>query len=280
MKKDKVSIILAIFLLIGISLLLYPSISDFWNASRSTRVSNEYDEEVANLSHKKIQDILEDARAYNDRLLNRSYPTTMTEEELADYYEQLSLENSQVMANVEIPSVNISLPIYHGTSDNILQSAVGHIEWTSLPVGGLGTHSTITGHRGLLSARLFTDIDQMVEGDVFYIYVLGEKLTYLVDQIKIVLPHEINELLIDPNEDYVTLLTCTPYGINTHRLLVRGHRIENEEAELYLISEATPVKPVYVALVLMVPLSIAVIILLLYFDKRRLRKEQAKREIK
>lgn len=278
MKRDKITIILIIFLLIGISLLLYPTLADFWNASRSTKIVNDYSKEVTNLSEKKRQDLLKEAWAYNEEVKKRQFATDMTKKEEDQYYSTLKLPSTDIMATVEVPSINVKLPIYHGTKESILQSALGHIEWSSLPVGGLGTHAVITGHRGLISARLFTDLEQLVEGDLFYLRVMGEKLSYQVDQIRIVLPHETQDLMIDPNKDYVTLLTCTPYGINTHRLLVRGHRVENKLAVLQFTSEASRVKPFYVSLVLMVPIGLATMSMVFYLDKRKRKEEKLRKE--
>lgn len=280
MKKDKVSIVLTIFLIIATSLLLYPTVADYWNASRSTRIVKEYSEELASSSRRKIETILEEARVYNKKMEQRQFSTEMSDGETEEYYSALKLGSTDIMARVEIPSINMSLPIYHGTRDQILQSAVGHMEWTSLPVGGIGTHSVITAHRGLISARLFTDIDQLALGDLFYIYAVGEKLSYQVDQIKTVLPHERDDLLRDPEKDYMTLLTCTPYGINTHRLLVRGSRIENEEISLPLTSETPRIKTIYLAMIVMIGLGIFSSLILFYKNKRKSKERRIGKEDK
>lgn len=272
MKKDKISIILLVFLVIGASLLLYPSLADWWNSSRSTKIGKEYEEELAKLSSKKIDEIREQGHAYNESLGHRPYPTEMSAQEEADYYSQLRLGSTDVMSKVEVPSINLNLPVYHGTKESLLQTSLGHIEWTSLPLGGEGTHTVITGHRGLVSARLFSDIDRLTEGDIFYLYTLGEKLTYKVDQITIVLPHEIQNLLRADGKDYASLLTCTPYGINTHRLIVRGIRIPTEDKGLYLSSEARRVSPYYVSVGLMLPMACLVGIVTVIRDRKRQRK--------
>lgn len=192
--------------------------------------------------------MLSDAEVYNKTLDQGVIPDLNINKATEDTYNQtLDIDGSGIMAYVEIPKLNTIMPIYHGTDDSVLQVAIGHIPGTSLPVGGLGTHSVISGHRGLPSAKLFTDIDQLVEGDTFLIQVLDQTLTYEVDQILTVTPDDVSALEIDPQQDYVTLVTCTPYGVNSHRLLVRGHRIENEMKQARVTSEATQVKLILVA---------------------------------
>ena len=184
-----------------------------------------------------------------------------------------------IMAYIEIPSLNITIPIYHGTDKEILQIGIGHIEGTSLPVGGYGTHCAVSGHRGLTSSKLFTDIDQMAEGDVFMIYVLGETLTYQVDQIRIVLPDDLNDLKIESDKDYCTLTTCTPYGINTHRLLIRGHRIPNNDVDGLVVEDAKQIKPLHEAMVLelcfwyYILLYVRSLIKLFYIDSGKVRRD-------
>ncbi|MGO1580306.1 MAG: class C sortase [Peptoniphilaceae bacterium] len=273
MVKDKVNLILIIFLILGFSLLLYPSIADLWNASRSTKIISDYNKNLEKFSDEEINKELEKARKYNQKLLKKNHSTDMSDEELKEYFSNLNLGLGDVMARLEIPSINLRMPIYHGTDEKVLQSALGHIEWSSLPVGGESSHAVITGHRGLVSARLFTDIDQLIEGDTFNIYVLKEKLTYEVDQISIVEPHEINNILIEEGKDYVTLLTCTPYGINTHRLLVRGHRVDGGSQFVDLSSEASRVKPFVVASVITIPAALILGISMLLVDKKR-RKDK------
>ncbi len=176
-----------------------------------------------------------------------------------------------MMGYIEIPNINISLPIYHGTENAVLQIATGHLEWTSLPVGGTSSHCVISGHRGLPSAKLFTNLDQLKEGDTFVIRVLNEVLTYEVDQIRIVLPVELNDLQIERGKDYCTLVTCTPYGVNSHRLLVRGHRVENESETIRVTSEAIQIEPLIVAPIIALPILIVVFVVLIVSSKRRSR---------
>lgn len=226
-KKRIPWIIMISCLVIGLGLVAYPTFANWWNTFHSTRAVNQYNESVSALSSAQEEELLDQAKSYNQDLLsqdNRYFPTN---EFHARYEETLNLLGNGVMGTVSIPAISVSLPIYHGTEDTVLQIAAGHLEGTSLPIGGLGTHAVISGHRGLPSARLFTDLDKLECGDVFILNVLNEKLTYEIDSISIVLPEETSQLDIDPEKDQVTLLTCTPYGINSHRLLLTGHRIEN-----------------------------------------------------
>lgn len=266
MKKRLSTIILILALLAGLSLLLYPTVSNLWNQRHASRAVVAYAEQVTALDSSAYDKMLTAAHAYNDALAaSGSGAHTLTEEELAAYNSLLDLGGLGVMGYIDIPSIEVELPIYHGTSDPVLQVAVGHLDWTSLPVGGAGTHAVLSGHRGLPSAKLFTDLDQLATGDIFLIRVLDETLTYEIDQILIVEPSDTSALAIEPGRDLCTLVTCTPYGINSHRLLVRGHRIENtEEAKLIrVVSDAVAVDPIIVAPVVALPLLLAAIILLL-----------------
>ncbi|MER2142620.1 MAG: class C sortase [Eubacteriales bacterium] len=201
---------------------------------------------------------------------------TLSEEEYAEYETLLNLTGSGIMGYIEIPKISCSLPIYHGTDEAVLQIAVGHIEGTSLPTGGAGTHTVLSGHRGLPSARLFTDLDQMEPDDLFVIRVMDRVMTYMVDQILIVLPEEMDALSIDPNEDYCTLVTCTPYGINSHRLLVRGHRTDNVEMEqiIKVVSDATQIKPILVAPVLAAPMLVILLVWMMVSTGRKQRRRK------
>ncbi len=232
MKKDTITtILLVLVLVIGLSLLLYPTISDWWNAVHQSYAVTDYNSKVIAMDTSAYEKLLTDAEAYNLTLLGRDDDRfEMTDEERAEYEGILDVSGTGIMATIEIPKLDVKFPIYHGTSEGVLRIAIGHVEGSSLPVGGAGTHCVLSGHRGLPSARLFTDLDKMKEGDTFEIQVLNDRLTYQVDQIVTVLPYEMDELAIDETKDYCTLVTCTPYGINTHRLLVRGHRVENAPA--------------------------------------------------
>ena len=225
MKNKLSTILLAAAFLAGLSLLLYPSVSDYWNSLHASQAVASYDEEVRSLDRSQYEALWNDALDYNRSLTGRSSHYALTEEQRAQYDSLLNVSGTGIMGYIEIPTIKLSLPIYHGTGDDVLQIAVGHIEWSSLPVGGAGSHCVLSGHRGLPSAKLFTNLDQLVEGDYFVIRVLDEVLTYEVDRILIVEPSEVDSLAIEAGMDYCTLVTCTPYGVNSHRLLVRGHRV-------------------------------------------------------
>ena len=260
-------------MLAGVFLLLYPSVSNYWNSFHQTRAISEYSEAVSTMDKDEQKEIIESARAYNEKLAETGILWNMTEAQRAEYNKELSIDGSEVMAVVSIPKFHIRCPIYHGTDETVLQIAVGHIEGSSLPVGGKDTHTIISGHRGLPSARLFTDIDKIKEGDTWTINVLNETLTYECDQIRIVLPDDLSGLRIEEGRDLCTLVTCTPYGINTHRLLVRGHRIPNANGSAEITADAIQVEPVFVALFLAIPVLILLIIILLLSTRRAVRSD-------
>lgn len=273
MRKHLSTILIVLALVAGLGLMLYPTVSNWWNSYHQTQAISNYTENVARLSDADYTQILEEARAYNDRLRASGAPLDyLNDEQQAEYETMLDVSGTGAIGYIDIPVINCRLPIYHGTDDAVLQVGVGHIGGTSLPVGGLGTHAVLSGHRGLPSARLFTDLNQLQVGDVFAIHVLNEVLAYQVDQILTVLPTELDALAIDPDMDYVTLITCTPYGINSHRLLVRGHRIDGFPTTA-IVSEASRVDPGTVALVIAVPLIVvgAAAIVLVRVRRVRLR---------
>ena len=279
MRKHLSTIILVIVLVLGVMILLYPTISDYWNSFHQSRAIASYLEQIENIDPVDYEKEWARAEQYNRELSGKPNRFMLSEEEYAEYETMLNLTGSGIMGYIEIPKISCSLPIYHGTDEAVLQIAVGHIEGTSLPTGGAGTHTVLSGHRGLPSARLFTDLDQMEEGDLFVIRVLDRVMTYMVDQILIVLPEEMDGLAIDPKEDYCTLVTCTPYGINSHRLLVRGKRTDNVEMEqiIKVVSDATQIKPILVAPVLAAPM---LLILLIWMMISTGRKQQRRKIIK
>ena len=246
MKKHLVTIILVLLFLTGVALLLYPTVSDYWNSFHQSRAIASYAEAVSNIDNTAYDEMMEEARRYNQRLYRDGRSWDMSDEEREEYQKVLGVTGTGIMGYIEIQKINCFLPIYHGTDDSVLQIAIGHIEGSSLPVGGANTHSVLSGHRGLPSAKLFSDLDQIREGDTFVIRVLDEMLTYEVDQIRIVLPHELQDLELQDGKDLCTLVTCTPYGINTHRMLVRGHRISNISGTVVIPAEAVQI-PNYVA---------------------------------
>lgn len=259
-KKDKSVIILIVVFFIGLSLLLYPSISNYWNSFNQSRAIAGYETAIANLDPEEYERMLKDAQKYNRDLLTKKNRYHMSDEERQEYESLLNISGDGIMGYIEIPSINTSLPIYHGMDEAVLQIAVGHFEGTSLPIGGESTHTVISSHRGLPSAKLFTDLDKLKEGDIFMLRVLNEVLTYEVDQILIVEPHEVDSLDIEIGEDYATLITCTPYGINTHRLLVRGHRIDNRPEALTVPADAIRIDPKLVAPLVAIPILIILVI--------------------
>ena len=276
MKKRLQNIFIVLFFLLGLSLVLYPSVSDYWNSFHQSKAIQSYAENVVAMDDSEYEHILEEAKLYNERLAESNQIWKLSPEQLADYNSQLNVAGNGLMSYIEIPKISCTLPIYHGTGDAVLQIAIGHIEGSSLPVGGESTHCVLSGHRGLPSAKLFSNLDQMVEGDIFWIRTLNEIYTYEVDQIRIVLPNELNDVRIEEGKDFCTLVTCTPYSINTHRLLVRGHRVENgvNSFDIRVVADATQIDPVTVAPALAIPMLLVLLICLLI----RYRKE--KRRIK
>ena len=281
MKKHLSTILLFMVLILGVGVLLYPTVSDYWNNFHQSRAIASYVEQVAQIDTELYEQEWRKALAYNLRLTWAADRWSMSEQKLEEYNSTLNLTGSGIMGYIEIPKINCSLPIYHGTDEAVLQIAVGHIEGSSLPTGGTGTHSVLSGHRGLPSAKLFTDLDQIEEGDVFIIRVLNEILTYEVDQILIVLPYEMEPLAIDPKQDFCTLITCTPYGINSHRLLVRGRRIANvEEARSILVpADATQVDPIIVMPAVALPILLLLFIIMMISTGRTKRKRKRMGEI-
>lgn len=271
MKNGKSSTLFLILIFFaGLSLLLYPSFSDYWNSFHQSRAIASYAEEVANLDEEQYTQLWDRAWEYNESLLRRRNVFLLNDNQKAEYEQLLNVGGNGVMGYVEIPTINCTLPIYHGTDEGVLQVAVGHLEWTSLPVGGVSSHCVISGHRGLPSAKLFTDLDKLVVGDLFLLRVLDEVLTYEVDQILIVEPDDTEALLIQEGKDYCTMVTCTPYGINSHRLLVRGHRIETEEmaAVARVTADAMQIEPLIVAPIVAIPILL-VLLFILMLPKRR-----------
>lgn len=269
-KKNTTNIILVVMLLVGLSLLLYPSISDYWNSFHQSQAITSYADQIIELDEEKYIEIWEEAVEYNQALNNHNI-YMLTPEQKVKYDKMLDISNSGVMGYIEIPLIKTALPIYHGTDEAVLQVAVGHLEWTSLPTGGKGTHCVISGHRGLPSAKLFSDLDKLATGDIFVLRILNEVLTYEVDQILIVEPDDVRALHIEDDKDLVTLVTCTPYGINSHRLLVRGHRIDNleESKKIHIISDATQIEPLLVAPIVAMPILLALLIYLLLPKKSK-----------
>lgn len=274
MRKHASTMILILILVVGLSLMLYPSFSNWWNEAHQSRAIAAYSQEVSKLDENRYDELWQQAWEYNRSLVGRENAYLLDDSQKAEYERLLDVSGMGIMGYIEIPSLKVSLPIYHGTEESVLQVAVGHLEWTSLPVGGESTHCVLSGHRGLPSAKLFTDLDRLVVGDRFRLGVLDQVLTYEVDQILIVEPQDTEALLIEEGKDLCTLVTCTPYGINTHRLLVRGHRVETEKdaKNVRVTSDAIQIEPYLVAPVLAAPILLVLLLGLLIPRRRNKRR--------
>ena len=261
-KEQKVNLILCLIILIGIGLLSYPSVADWWNSFHQHRAISSYATAVSQLDTEEFDRMFEEAEKYNRRLAVTGIKWSMTEGEIQEYNSILDISDSGIMGYIDIPKLRQTLPIYHGTDDAVLQIAIGHLAGTSFPVGGESTHCVVSGHRGLPSARLFSDLDRLVVGDIWTMTILNRTVTYEVDRIRIVEPEDLTELQITEGNDYCTLLTCTPYGINSHRLLVRGHRIPNLDGDANVMADAMQVDKTLVAIVVA---AFILLILLIHF---------------
>jgi len=271
-KRGKLStILLVLVLIVGLSLLLYPSVSEWWNERFQSRAISSYTEQIARIDNDQYQELWESARAYNESLLERKNNFILTEEQRAAYKSELNFNDSGILGYIEIPSIGVTLAVYHTTDDPVLATAVGHLEWTSLPTGGPSTHCVLSGHRGLPSARLFTDLDKLGKGDFFILHILDEELTYEVDQILIVDPDNTDHLLIEEGKDLCTLVTCTPYGVNSHRLLVRGHRVDSiwTGQNVRVTADAVIIEKLVVAPFVLVPILLVMFVWLLFATRKR-----------
>ncbi len=283
-KSHRVSnTILVLILLAGVAIAGYPMFSEYWNSMHQSRAIMGYAERVAELSNDEYVSVWEDALEYNRRLSSDPNPWAMTDEDIDEYERQLNVDGTGNMGFISIPKIDVNLPVYHGTSDAVLQTSIGHIDGTSLPSGSIhpdpdqydkvefASHSVLSGHRGLPSAKLFSDLDAMEEGDVFYLTILDQTLTYQVDKIKVILPEDSSELALFPGKDYCTLMTCTPYGINTHRLLVRGVRVENDKEllDVRVTADALKIEPLYVVPFIAGPVLLLMILWVVLFAGRK-----------
>lgn len=265
--------------LAGLGMFLYPAIADWWNNLHQSQAIADYDKAVEQLDPNQNDELLAKAEAYNAKLAQGGVLWRMSDEEMQEYNSLLNPAGTGLMGYVDIPKINETLPIYHGTSDEVLVVAIGHIAGTSLPVGGASTHCSVSGHRGLTNARLLTDIGTMDKGDTFTVTVLDRVLTYEVDQIRTVLPTELDDLVIKPDKDYFTLVTCTPYGVNSHRLLVRGHRIDNLPGTVKVLADAVQVRPLFVAVALAVPAIALFGVSVFLGTEREIRYQKTKDEV-
>ena len=275
MKKHITTILLILVLVVGLSLILYPTIADWWNSFHQSRAIADYDAILSEMKEEDYTHLFEAAMAYNEQLRQLKFPL-MYYDQVPGYDDLLDITGTGIMGYIDIPSIQVELPIYHGTSEGVLQIAAGHVEGSSLPTGRENTHCVISAHRGLPSARLFTDLDKMQIGDTFTLSVVDRILTYEVDQILTVLPHEVEPLYVQEGEDYCTLVTCTPYGINTHRLLVRGTRIENAEEVVVkrVTADAVQIQPLLVAPMVAAPILLLLLIILILPKPKKKRRPQ------
>ena len=275
MKKHITTILLILVLVVGLSLILYPTIADWWNSFHQSRAIADYDAILSEMKEEDYTHLFEAAMAYNEQLRQLKFPL-MYYDQVPGYDDLLDITGTGIMGYIDIPSIQVELPIYHGTSEGVLQIAAGHVEGSSLPTGGENTNCVISAHRGLPSARLFTDLDKMQIGDTFTLSVVDRILTYEVDQILTVLPHEVEPLYVQEGEDYCTLVTCTPYGINTHRLLVRGTRIENAEEVVVrrVTADAVQIQPLLVAPLVAAPILLLLLIILILPKPKKNRSPQ------
>jgi len=270
LRKHLVTIILIGVMVVGIGLIAYPSVADWWNSFHQTRAVAAYASVIADMNRDEYEKLLKEASNYNERLSENGVKWQMSDAELKEYNSVLDVTGTGIMAYIDIPKIHVQLPIYHGTDNSVLQIAIGHIAGSSFPVGGETSHCMVSGHRGLPSAKLFSDIDKLVVGDLWTINVLDQTLTYEVDQIRVVLPTDLTFLEMEDGKDYCTLVTCTPYGINSHRLLVRGHRIPNVQGNARVTADALQIEPAYVAP--FIGISIIIILIVAVFISTRKRR--------
>ena len=270
LKRNAITMVLVVLFLAGVGLILYPSVSNYWNSFHQSKAIAGYSEAVANLDEATYKKIWKAAKKYNKKI-SKGIKWNLSDEELEEYNSLLDVTGTGIMGYIEIKKIDCYLPIYHGTDEGVLQIAVGHIEGTSLPIGGKSTHFVLSGHRGLPSAKLFSNLDEMEEGDTFVIRTMNKTLTYEVDQILIVEPDDLSALKIEEGKDLCTLVTCTPYGINTHRLLVRGHRIANQPGDdgIRVTADATQISSVLIAPLVAVPLYLILIIQIMVTTRKK-----------
>lgn len=277
MKKHISTIFIILIFLAGLGFISYPTVSNLWNQAHQSRAIATYSKQVEKLDDSENKAMLKAARKYNKSLLKKSDHWKLSKKDKKKYESLLDVSGTGIMGYIEIPKIDCSLPVYHGTDEGALQIAIGHLEGSSLPVGGKSTHSVLSGHRGLPSARLFTDLDQMEEGDIFILNVLGRKLAYEVDQIKVVLPEEMSDLEVIEGQDLCTLVTCTPYGINTHRLLVRGHRTKYVEEKVEEQKVQTKKGDIRLVAAGAAGILVLIIIIIVVVVKRRRRRRDQQR---
>ena len=305
LQRNLVNLVISLVFLVGLGLLIYPTLADYWNSFHQTRAIMSYDSEVAKIDTAQYDKLIQYAQMYNRKISDGGILWRMSPEQRVEYERALDFAGNGNMGYINIEKIGVMLPIYHGTSESVLQTSIGHIEGTSLPVGcsswqvkttgeevrdaagnltmlthstGMvtdpteGSHCVLSGHRGLPSAKLFSDLDKLVEGDTFTLNILNETLTYQVDQIRVVEPTDLTELQIEPGMDYCTLVTCTPYGINTHRLLVRGHRVANAQGDVKVVADALQVETLYIIPFIGIPIIVLLVIMMLVITGQSRRR--------
>ncbi|MBO6241079.1 MAG: class C sortase [Butyrivibrio sp.] len=279
LKKQIPNIVFGVIFLIGIAIFLYPSVSNYINSQHQSKAISNYDEAISNMTQEDYSKFWEEAYKYNEALTQKAMNFTLSDEELEEYNSVLNPTGTGIIGYIEIENIGVNLPIYHGTSESVLQTGIGHLEGTSFPTGTSSTHAVLSGHRGLPSSKLFTDLDQMIVGDTFLLHIMDQTFAYQVDNISIVLPEEVTGLAIVNGEEYVTLVTCTPYGVNTHRLLVRAKRVDyNEETKLIVPADATRYGNMIIAPFIGAPMLLIAFIIFMVMT-RKPKKKAAKTEV-
>lgn len=273
-RQHLVSILFVTIIAVGVGLMAYPSLANYWNSFHQSRAIMDYQDRVTHMDENDYKKIINRAKEYNKQFKTSGMKWHMTDQERLDYNSQLAIDKTGNMGYISIPKINIKLPLYHGTSEKVLQTSIGHLEGSSLPIGGDSTHSILSGHRGLPSSRLFSDLNKLKAGDHWTVSILNETYTYQVDQIRTVKPDDLRDLQIVKGKDYQTLVTCTPYGVNTHRLLVRGHRVPNDNGNALVVAEAIQIEPIYIAPFIAIFLTL--ILLLIFLEVTRRARQRKK----
>ena len=275
LKKQLPNLIFGIIFLVGLAIFLYPSVSNYINSKNQSRAISNYEEAMASISEEDYTKFWQEAYQYNEELSTKPMDFSLNDEELAKYNSVLNPTGTGIIGYIEIENIGVNLPIYHGTEESVLQVGIGHLEGTSFPTGTKSTHAVLSGHRGLPSSKLFTDLDQMIVGDTFLLHIMDQTFAYQVDNISIVLPEEVTGLAIVDNQEYVTLVTCTPYGVNTHRLLVRAKRVDyNQETKLIVPADATRYGTMMIAPFIGAPMLLVAFIIFLVMTRKPKKKQQ------
>lgn len=274
--KQLPNLIFAAIFIVGLGIFLYPSVSNYINTKNQSKAVSNYEESLANFTEEDYEQYWKAATEYNEKLVSRGMNFNLSDEELAEYHATLDPTGTGVMGHIEIEKIGVDLPIYHDVTESVLQVGIGHIPGSSLPAGTTGSHAILSGHRGLPSAKLFSELDQMIEGDTFLLHIMNQTFAYQVDNIQIVLPEETQSLAIYPDKDYVTLVTCTPYGVNTHRMLVRGRRVDyNEETRLIVPADATKFNNLMVAPFIAGPIILVLFIWFVFSTSNHGKKKRS-----